>query len=80
MRTEEEACTRPRLLAAVTKVVDALGLTDPYAIPPIAVEAVYFRLGDAVQWPPSHGEVRHAIALRIAEIHPSNPVAEHLPF
>jgi hypothetical protein len=70
MKTEEQACARSRLLAAVTHVVDVLHLNDPYAIPPIAVEAVYVRLGDAVPWPPSPGEIRHALALRIAEVHP----------
>ena len=69
MTTEEQACTRSSLLAAVTKVVDVLHLNDPYAIPLIAESAVYFRLGDT-GWPLSPGEIRHALALRIAECHP----------
>ncbi len=81
---EEDTFTRSCLLAAVTKVVDVLGLTDPNAIPPVAVDAVSFRLVNAVRWL-SQGEIRHALALRIAEVHPPVPAtgddgAEGEPF
>jgi hypothetical protein len=81
---EEETFTRSCLLAAVTKVVDVLELTDPNAIPPIAVDAVSFRMVNAVRCL-SPGEIRHALALRIAEVHPPVPAtgddgAEGEPF
>lgn len=84
MRTKPSEQARERLWAAVTHVVGAFPLTDPYAIPPLAVDAVYFRLGDAGRML-SPGEIRHAMALRIAEIHPPDPAtgddgAEGLPF